>query len=139
MRRRRVFLVLIAAVVLVVVGMFVAGAFREREPEYGGKRLSEWVVTFEAPTPDESMIHTEEAVDAIRHIGTHAIPYLLKWIRYERSDRSSGWKSKLDAWLEIIHRGSGFTDQEDVRANGAMRAFRALGPEIGRASCRERV
>src|SRR5580765_1972010 len=44
MRKRRFFLLLIAGGVLVVVAAVVFAPSREREPEYGGKRLSEWVM-----------------------------------------------------------------------------------------------
>src|SRR6266481_5413363 len=55
MRKRRVYLI---AVVLVVAGVLV-GVFagREREPEYGGKRLSEWVEMYADPDRNPSEAH----------------------------------------------------------------------------------
>ncbi len=41
MLKRRMLLGLLLLGVAVVVGLFVGRAFREREPEYGGKKLSE--------------------------------------------------------------------------------------------------
>src|SRR5436190_11030189 len=83
MRKRRVYVVLLAAGVLVVVGLLVCGVFREREPEYGGKRLSEWVEVYVIPERSVPPVRVEEIDDAIRHVGTNALPYLLRWMRYE--------------------------------------------------------
>jgi hypothetical protein len=74
MQKRRVYLIL---VVVVLAGVLVAVFRRDREPEYGGKRLSEWVDGY------AMQIRNAGSNEAIRHIGTNAVPYLLKWIRYE--------------------------------------------------------
>src|SRR5260221_13991205 len=78
MRKRRVYLIFWVVGVL-LAGTLVAVFTRVREPEYGGKRLSEWAE--ELPwNPEEK---PSEAEDAIRSIGTNGIPYLLAWIAYE--------------------------------------------------------
>ena len=46
----------------------------EREPEYQGKTLSEWL-----RYPNSDLQET-----AVRAIGTHALPWLLKWIQKDR-------------------------------------------------------
>jgi HEAT repeats len=46
------------------------------EPSYNGRLLSEWLAVFGTTSP---------AKEAIRAMGTNAIPTLLKWISYERS------------------------------------------------------
>src|SRR6266480_1197120 len=89
MRKGWKYLVLIGAGVLVVVGLLVCGLFREREPEYGGKRLSEWVQVLGAHAANGGDAHLAD--EAIRHIGTNALPYLLKWLSYE----TPNWKFKL--------------------------------------------
>lgn len=65
----------IAAIVLAVV------LTREREPSYQGRSLSSWLkdYTAELDNPPEE----QPAKEAIRHIGTNALPYLLKWTSYE--------------------------------------------------------
>jgi len=71
MRKRGIHLIF---VVLVAGGVLVAVfAGREREPEYGGKRLSEWVTTRNTDA---------ERDQAIRAIGTNALPCLVKWISF---------------------------------------------------------
>src|SRR5690242_9922901 len=81
-RRRRwiVGLVAIAVVVLVAVAVWPG----EREPEYQGKKLSEWLEMQEK--------YPAEAAHAVRAIGTDAVPFLVRWADY----RVPGWK--LAVW-----------------------------------------
>src|SRR5579871_1016636 len=53
-----------------------------REPVYQGKRLSEWLkdandINGETPVPD--------AVNAIKAIGTNAVPFLIQMLQYKDS------------------------------------------------------
>jgi hypothetical protein len=73
--------------VLVVVGMVWP---TEREPEYQGKKLSEWLKPKGAVTIG---IRSREGARAVRRIGTNALPYLVQWLRYERP----AWREKLSA------------------------------------------
>jgi len=76
---------------------------------------------------------TEAQVDAgiaIHHIGTNAIPYLLKWIRYEPPLR----EDKANTTLEPLTNGlasaqSSSIISQHLRADGAVRALRTLGIE----------
>ena len=88
MKRRRIIL-LVGCLVVVGAILVVAMWPREREPEYGGKKLSEWLMI--AAKSNTSVADAREAADAIRHIGTNATPWLLEWIRYEQPR----WKSNL--------------------------------------------
>src|SRR5712691_1235226 len=126
MRKRRFCLILVV-VGVALAGVLVAVCRREREPEYGGKRLSEWVLVMRSPgyTTQES----PQAEKAILQIGSNAVPYLVKWIRYE----PPSWKPKL--YLVVNKAASGlkfsyrFTDSQELRAYGSMLALVALGPE----------
>src|SRR5438876_6833658 len=70
---------------LVVLGCtVVAGAvvFLSRgphQPEYEGRRLSQWIDRLALRSPPAS----PEAEEAIRHIGTNALPWLVKWSLYD--------------------------------------------------------
>jgi len=166
MRKRGVYLVV---VVLVVLGALTWAFTRNREPEYGGKRLSEWVESYSADfsggkrlggwvksysadfsepyaVTDSSgaldgvylehlfalLTHVQEALDetneGIRHIGSNALPCLMKWIRYERPS----WKTKLYAAINFgmvkLKLRWQFTDKNEVLATGALSALKALGP-----------
>jgi hypothetical protein len=82
-------LVFVAAVVAVVVWP------RKREPEYQGKKLSEWLEIYERNSlvlqvgygksgdSTTKVKRMEEARDAIKQIGTNGVPFLLQWIAYE--------------------------------------------------------
>lgn len=82
MRRRRVIIAL-AACVLVGVGV-VAFWPGEKEPEYNGKKLSEWLETsrYMSPSP---------GADAVRKMGTNAVPWLVRWLNYNAPE----WKAKF--------------------------------------------
>jgi len=106
----------------IVIGGIVLLSRPEREPEYGGKRLSEWVeqiggktIGFRGPSDTERM--------AIGTIGTNAIPYLLEWILYEQPR----WKDDLYAYLNSEF-GWSLKDNLLARAKGAVNAFETLGP-----------
>jgi len=131
--------------VIVVVGcLLLASAAallwpREREPIYNGRSLSEWisrcpVVTF---LGDGSSYVTAqpvfgEAAAAVRHIGTNALPCLLKWIRYHPPI----WKRRAHALLGRLPDqfipafiGGGY----DLPARTAVEGFSILGPEAAQA------
>src|SRR5947207_12947583 len=58
----------------------------ERQPEYGGRKLEEWLKLYAESR--SSFTDGQEAAEAVRHIGTNALPWLLEWTDYE----PSGWK-----------------------------------------------
>ena len=127
--RRRFILILLGVGLLVgVLGLVVRP---DPEPEYGGKKLSEWVMQYSVHHYDQNYIlrTNEEAGAAIAHIGTNALPYLLKWIKYEKPT----WKTKsydlVNAGVERLHAHYELIDKKELRAYGAEIAFRALGRE----------
>jgi hypothetical protein len=127
--KRRVAL-LITACTAVLIGL-CALIVVHREPTYGGHPLSYWIRRYNDPTSDR--VHAEEA---IQHIGTNAIPYLLRWMEYQ----PSGWR----VWLANLYDpefGRGWTwiprwavrNDAASRAGEAMVAFHALGPTASAA------
>src|SRR6266850_2676082 len=78
---RWVILVLVGC--LAVVAAVVAVWRREKEPEYRGKKLSEWVEVYYSSAAQNKVPYSEgvTAEDAIRQIGTNGLPWLLKWVR----------------------------------------------------------
>ena len=84
MKRRRTFFILLGSVASITFAMLLWP--REREPEYNGVPLSEWITHFYTDG------YTSEAAEAIQHIGTNALPYLVRWIQYEKSR----WKTSLN-------------------------------------------
>lgn len=120
MQKRRICLGLLLLAVVVGVGLFVASLFREREPEYEGKSLSHWV---EAINPDSRAfppvaVRPTAESDAISHLGTNSLPYLLNWICYEQPS----WKTNL---LTVIKKTFHCT-LDDHQSRRAERAAWAL-------------
>jgi len=118
MRKRRVYLVVVGVVVLLGAAIAVL-APEEREPEYQGKMLREWVDVYDSS-------NGRQGADAIRAIGKSALPFLLRWTAYE----TPRWEQKVNSVLEKISAGHlGLSLEPDMAPSAAARAFRALGPE----------
>jgi hypothetical protein len=112
MRKRGFFLMFIALAVLVC--LVVTGYKSDREPEYDGVKLSEWV----KEEGLSAMGSREMAERAILQIGTNALPFLLKWIQYE----TPWWKKGLNRWNLMVS-----ATDDDIRAYGSYDALIALG------------
>jgi len=120
MRKRRIYLVLLLLAVAALVGLIVVLSTPTPEPEYGGKKLSEWVeeLGFHA---GKHLNPPWKAREAVARIGTNAIPYLLTWIRYEPAHS----KTELFAAINRMF-GCRLLDRRNARAAGAARALQAL-------------
>ena len=83
-------------IALLVLFGIIAGAIalhsllRQREPEYQGKTLSAWLKVGGHGDPDED----KPAIEAVRQIGTNAVPFLLDMVRA----KDSKFKLKLTNW-----------------------------------------
>src|SRR5262245_2952244 len=87
--RKKVF---VAIACLGLIGVLVWTVFlgEEKEPQYQGRSLSEWLDNWQkfaaaAGTNAPVIAPSHEAVIAIRVIGTNAFPTIFKWISYEPS------------------------------------------------------
>jgi len=100
----------------VLLGIFVFSQARPNEPHYRGHSLTHWLTMADPPPP-------ENAVRAVRTIGTNAIPALLRWINYEPAP----WQKKL-ASIPIVSRNGWAPEllHEPAIAN-AMKGFALLG------------
>ena len=79
MKRLRLILLLL----LVVIGVLLAfQLFENREPRYQGRSLTQWLEGYSdgvASVDDPNLRgRIDESRDAVRHIGTNAVPFLLK-------------------------------------------------------------
>ena len=98
---------------------------REREPEYGGLTVSDWIAHAAATQ------HNRDFLAAIKNIGTNAIPPLIRKIRYEKPR----WRMWLDGFISKtpkplraipgVNRLS--TDKAERAAIAATFGFLALG------------
>ena len=125
-------------VVLVACGFAVGGWFfwaEVREPSFKQRSLSDWLVSYQQA--NRYFPRSHESDEAIRHIGTEAVPYLLKWLQYE----DSVWLSRCKATLNKAPLGlrgaatnvSGWISDwqvlRDKRYGGAVWGFGILGAD----------
>jgi hypothetical protein len=125
-RRRRVVIVL---VVCVLVGIGVVAFWSgEKEPEYNGKKLSEWLeVCRQHPTSDSERVSAEEAV---RKIGTNALPWLVRWMHYDMPDwRYKLFQSKYSQYVPKF--GRYFIVKPIIQIRHAEVGLQVLGPTAG--------
>ena len=132
-RKLRNLLILFACLLTALV--LVAVPFCNREPRYQGHSLSYWVTLYGDTAWDEG--GDPKAREAISHIGTNALPFLLNWIRYEqqpswvRTASISFFSRRVpkaitsEALVKWV-----CEDKEESRADGAAHAFYALGPQV---------
>lgn len=134
MKRARIVIVL----VVLVLGCLSFALFHSSEPRYEGRTLSNWLDEAVAvinptlarphfgsrPAEDEATAW-KSAGDAVRHIGTNAIPFLLKWTNVKDSSAKaqiSDWFSR-HPWFHIrIRRAYHYHVMASV-------GFRLLGSE----------
>jgi hypothetical protein len=104
------------AAVVIGFGVFL---WPDAEPRYEGKLLTQWVLA----TPGRG----RGAEDALQHIGTNALPYLVKWIQYE----TPAWKIKLRKVCNHLPAKlkprTLYSDSKLDRANSCASAFAVLG------------
>jgi len=105
---------------MAVGGLIAWQMLREREPVYRGKPLSVWLEGYDVPINQAAWQQTDQAV---RHIGTNALPELLQMLRL--SD-SAPWKQKLLAlaykqhFIKIHHINAWGQNWRAATALGAM-------------------
>lgn len=126
LRRRGVLLtgcsgVVLAAAVLIYWSL--------REPRYDGRSLSHWLARLVVHTwrewpPVPNAAERTRAQEAIGHIGTNALPYLMRWIEYRPT-----FDNEFFRWLRARRPRfvppSSVSDGE-LRAREAAEAFRYI-------------
>src|SRR5581483_7455941 len=90
MKRIRIIVMVVA---VVVIGVVAIVCFRAREPRYQGRTLSEWI--WVGTDHIETSPEWSEANNAVKQIGTNAIPFLLEWVQAEDTPQ----KEKVVFWL----------------------------------------
>ena len=116
---------------------------KDREPVYQGRTLSQWLIAYAEnqlvpPIPrsqSTNAILVNEATNAVHHMGTNALPFLVKWMGCEVPK----WRQKVP---DIIVRapvpflGSYLANELDfpaVRAGRALSGFEILRGEAAPA------
>ena len=108
----------------VFVAVFVWVAWPgEREPQYNGRRLSEWLRN-QPPAP-VSPLDPNPQWTAVNAIGTNALPWLLKWVQY----KPKAWRKLLRSVGEMTGWPRVQRDHNRELVYDAWLGFQFLGPK----------
>jgi HEAT repeat protein len=113
-KKRRI---LLAVLLVAVGGIILWRVSRPHDPVYRGERLSQWLKGYD---PRVTIENKDEVDDAIRHIGTNAIPTLLGMLRSKDSAMTAAalmWAQSAGIWI----------DRAEVKNVEAARGFEVLG------------
>ncbi len=108
---------------VVLLGVITVAAFfalRPREPVYQGKRLSKWLADFNRAGRGQT---NQEAEDAIRQIGTNALPFLVADLCRKDSPLKLALMEWYNKWSSLKFQFKTFAD----RRGPALMAFYVLG------------
>jgi hypothetical protein len=118
--RKRVQIAL-AVVLVMLAGVTAWLGLREREPVYQGRRLSVWLEILHR----EKLAHLDDhAKQAIRHIGTNALPVLIERLRAH----DTPLKQLIMKWTQKQAFVHFHFNSADERRPEAIWGYEALGP-----------
>lgn len=116
---KRGWFAIIVFLILAAAGIVISIATRDREPRYGGKPLSEWL-KLTASNGQSGL--SKDSVEAIAHIGTNAVPYLLESIQYQQPTWETALADKFHVRYFMTLEGRTY-----LRRAEAVAAFKVLG------------
>jgi hypothetical protein len=135
MRKHWKLVLVLACVLGVIAAMIRAGVRlnRGKEPQYLGRSLSQWL-ELRSTSNQRRGSDFEAANQAIRAIGTNAIPFLLTWIGYQPQP----WQETARRNLSPTAGGGGLGQslagfRDETMASLAVQGFWALGSNAARA------
>ena len=120
---------------ILILGILAATALvaltRPQEPSYNGQPLSAWILRLCNPDSPKSK---EDATLAVRHIGTNAVPHLLRWLQ-----RPPSWELRIQNLAEDLPKSLVPTwalpdrNRQMQLYVGTEAAFQVLGSEAATA------
>jgi hypothetical protein len=122
--RRRRFIIVLVAFVSVGIGV-IAFWPADKEPEFDGKKLSEWIEIYQRHESAGNRSRERVAGRAIQAIGSNALPHLLKWARYDEHP----WQARIAFRLNRLGYKNNPWEKRIRRASGAWEALQILGPD----------
>lgn len=96
-----------------------------REPRFQGRSLTAWLRDFESDRPEARW----RAAEAVRQVGTNAVPFLIERLRYREPPLPPQWKLELQALLNKQSLVKFDIGRPANRRSQALAALDALGPE----------
>jgi hypothetical protein len=125
MRQRRLILLsVLAGIVLLLVAALLAASENKFDPSYQGKHLSAWLRDFEGNNREGRW----QAVNAVQHIGTNAIPLLTAQLQDNGPKQEPNWRSALRTLVSkqsVLHITVSFPRSP---RSEALAGLDALGP-----------
>jgi len=121
MRRRR----WVAISVLSVFVLLLVVLWPQSEPRFQNKPLSYWLRGFEG----DSMETRLQSTEAVRHIGTNALPLVLKKLAHKPSIHESRWRRSLREWLSNQSIVKATLSRPGAERREALAALDALGAD----------
>lgn len=107
-----------------MVFLAVTAVVFPREPVYEGRRLSAWLRDLSSGRNGEASTQLP-ARQAVKEIGTNALPFLLKMLKSQDPE----WKSQSVAWLQDTCDLDLSASLAEAQRQRALRGFQALGRE----------
>jgi hypothetical protein len=128
LKHQRLYLLLLCATVALVM---IVSLSRNHEPSCDGQSLSHWLVALTDNSPEGD---PERAEEAIRQIGTNAIPLLVRYGSYTPQP----WRSAAVAAISAVGKWLGRPwgepwNRSQARGEGALMALGILGPKAASA------
>lgn len=126
-RRKKLWILLGCAIAAVLILML----WREREPQYNGKSLSQWTALLTSTDNRDGLELAHKAEEAVRQIGTNGLPFLVRWIQYQERP----WRSRLGSLCyKLPEKVAGpmsrlVTGRAREQAADAFNALYILGPD----------
>jgi HEAT repeat protein len=112
---------------LLIIAWIAGAVSSSREPEYEGRKLSQWLEDLRRPSsasPSASLLARTNAMIAIRQMGTNAVPYLVRMLHAKDSRLKTKWMDLLSRqrWIDFH-----FHFDFERRGDG-LRGLGILGP-----------
>jgi hypothetical protein len=131
--KRRRALGLSLGVLIAAVGVCLYFARPEPQLVYQGKRLSEWLRLYQKRWAKQKgdSDETLQAAEAVRKIGTNALPQLIAWMRYDSPSLSKTLSAFADKLPTVFHanaRIAALVPNATGRHQLARTGFGLLGP-----------
>lgn len=114
----------LALALAVSAGALALALLIPREPSYQGRRLSVWLRGFESEVLETRC----QSAEAVRHIGTNALPLLTARLRHPPQIQEPQWKQKLRALLSKQSFLKTNLPRPTSDRTEALAALDALGP-----------
>jgi hypothetical protein len=114
-----------------IAAVLILTLWREREPRYQERSLTQWAALLNHIDSRDEFQLGQQAEDAIRHIGTNAMPFLLRWIQYKEQP----WRTRLGVLCDKLPEKVGGSLSRVIVGRGhdrqgeAFSALYVLGPD----------